>query len=268
VGNLGKANELIYSVRFQAERGFVVTFRQTDPFYTINMTNPSNPFKAGELEIPGTFPWIGESAIVDHPTPMLTKRAFQFTSGFSNYLHPVGSNYIVGLGQGIDQGTNRTVALQISLFDVSNLSLPLRVQNFVENSPSSSSAQYDHRGFRYLDDIGYLILPFTSWNDQNNGVDGFRVYKIDAQNGITPHLTVEHEAGNFNVYGCWSRSGYLYPRSILVNGILRTWKAHTIIANRFFVSDTNPEHFVGRINLDENIPPENCTPNYFAGRVV
>ena len=203
------------------------------------------------------------------PGPMLTyKCAFQCTSGFSNYLHPVGDNYIVGVGQGVDQGTGRTVGLQISLFDVSNLASPLRVQNFVENSPSYSAAQYDHRGFRYLEDIGYLILPFTSWNDQYNGVDGFRVYKIDIQNGITPHLTVEHEAGDFYVSGCWSPRGYLAPRSILVNGILQTWKAHTIIANRLFVSDTNPEHFVGRINLDENLPPENCTPYYFVGGVV
>ena len=190
---------------------------------------------------------------------------FQCTSGFSNYLHPVGEKYILGVGQGVNQVTGATVGLQISLFDVSNLSSPLRVQNFVENSPSYSAAQYDHRAFRYLEDIEYLILPFTSWSDQNNGVDGFRAYKIDAQNGIKPHLTVEHEEGNFYAYGCWSRNGYLEPRSILVNGILRTWKAHTIIANRFFVSDTNPEHFVGRINLDEKLPPENCTPDYFVG---
>ena len=53
VDNLGKPTERIYAVRFQDELGFVVTFRETDPFYTINMADPNNPFKAGELAIPG-----------------------------------------------------------------------------------------------------------------------------------------------------------------------------------------------------------------------
>ena len=54
VKDLGKT-ERIYSVRFLADRGYVVTFRQTDPFYVLDLSNPSSPQVKGELKIPGIF---------------------------------------------------------------------------------------------------------------------------------------------------------------------------------------------------------------------
>ncbi len=61
VDHIGKG-EQVQAVRFIGDAGYVVTFRQTDPFYTIDLSDPANPIILGELEIPG----------------------------FSSYLHPIG----------------------------------------------------------------------------------------------------------------------------------------------------------------------------------
>ncbi|KKQ01892.1 MAG: Beta propeller domain protein [Candidatus Roizmanbacteria bacterium GW2011_GWA2_36_23] len=93
--NLGK-NERIYSARFIQDRGYVVTFRQTDPFYIIDLSNPNNPQLSGELKIPG----------------------------YSSYLHPLTSNIILGVGKENQQ-------VKLSLFDVSNASSPQEIDKFL-----------------------------------------------------------------------------------------------------------------------------------------
>src|SRR3989338_8285478 len=88
VQDLGKG-ERIYSVRFIEDKGYVVTFRQTDPFYVIDLAKPNQPQLKGELKIPG----------------------------FSSYLHPINKDKIIAVGQ--DQGR-----VKVSLFDVTNPSDP------------------------------------------------------------------------------------------------------------------------------------------------
>ena len=98
VGGLGRG-ERIYAVRFIGDVGYVVTFRQVDPLYTIDLADPDRPRVLGELKIPG----------------------------YSAYLHPVGDDLLLGVGQdATDQG--RLQGLQISLFDVSDLARPARLQ--------------------------------------------------------------------------------------------------------------------------------------------
>jgi inhibitor of cysteine peptidase len=94
VQDLGKT-ERIYSVRFLADKGYVVTFRETDPFYVLDLSNPSRPEKKGELKIPG----------------------------YSSYLHPIGKDRVVGIGK-----ENNNV--KISLFDVSNPADPREASKY------------------------------------------------------------------------------------------------------------------------------------------
>ena len=91
VGGLGEG-ERIYGVRFMGERGYVVTFRQIDPLYTLDLSDPTAPKVVGELKIPG----------------------------YSAYLHPVGENLLLGVGR---EAQN----VKASLFDVSNLAAPREV---------------------------------------------------------------------------------------------------------------------------------------------
>jgi uncharacterized secreted protein with C-terminal beta-propeller domain len=97
VGDLGKGQK-IYGVRFIGDNGYVVTFRQLDPLYVLDLSDPAHPTVKGALEMPG----------------------------YSAYLHPVGDHLLLGVGGSADDQGHRTGA-QISLFDVSNPSSPRRI---------------------------------------------------------------------------------------------------------------------------------------------
>ena len=274
--DLGKTGETIYSVRFLGDRGFVTTYKTTDPFYTIDMSDPTNPTKVGELEI----------------------------LGFSNNLQPIGDNFILGVGQSAD--ANGTVlGVEISLFDVSDFSNPVRIQQFADvgstnvSSSSYSDAQYDWKSMRYLNDSQLLILPLTIYtyavcnytiaypdgNDTSSsppsdgggvstssegdeapdsgnatdifidpfptclepagGFDGFRVYEIKSS-GIKPYLSIAHDLGNW--FGCWG-GAFLQSRSLVFDGDLMTLKGHTILSHDLstLLQDATP------INLDDKV---------------
>ena len=144
VGGLGKG-ERIYSVRFIDEVGYVVTFRQTDPLYTIDLSDPTNPEVVGELKI----------------------------LGYSAYLHPVGDGLLLGVGQdATDEG--RTLGTQVSLFDVSDLANPERLHNFTLDN-GYSSVEYDHRAFLHWPETGLTVIPVQtwSWDEETETESGF-----------------------------------------------------------------------------------------------
>ena len=91
IGGLGKG-ERVYSVRIVGDTGYVVTFRQIDPLYTLDLAHPERPRVLGELKIPG----------------------------YSAYLHPIGEDLLLGIGQDANED-GRPLGTQLSLFDVSDL---------------------------------------------------------------------------------------------------------------------------------------------------
>ena len=102
---IGKPGERIFSVRFMQDRAYIVTFENTDPLYVVDLTNSSQPVIAGELEIPG----------------------------FSDYLHPVGNDLLLGVGQ----SANR--AVKVSLFNVSDIQNPSELGNIIIGDHGSST---------------------------------------------------------------------------------------------------------------------------------
>merc|ERR1712165_690159 len=180
--------ERIYAVRFLGDKGFIVTFRQIDPFYTLDLTDHSDPVVVGELKIPG----------------------------YSNYLHPVNDDLILGLGQDADE--NGVVnGLQISLFDVSTFEKPILLRKYVEKG-GSSHAQYEHKAFRYLPKSRLLILPVSTsyWSKDVDYFDGFVVYDVDEEKDFEKKFNISHidreEAGIY----CWSQNT-LPSRSLVFN---------------------------------------------------
>jgi hypothetical protein len=134
VGGLGK-DEQIYAVRFLGDLAYVVTFRQIDPLYVIDLTDPENPVEAGELKIPG----------------------------YSAYLHPVGDGLLLGVGQdATDQG--RTTGTQLSLFDVSDPTNPQRISTLPIGG--YSEVEWDHKAFLFWEPDGTIVLPVSpGWSD-------------------------------------------------------------------------------------------------------
>jgi len=209
------------------DKAFLVTFLRTDPFYTIDMSNHTNPTVIGELKI----------------------------SGFSNYLHPYDSygNVLIAVGQ--DADTNGVVTgLQISLFDVTNLAKPSLTHRYaVEDEKSiysSSEAQYDHKAFRFLSQSKKLILPISvrdySYNTKDNqSFDGFYIFNVSNENGISLDFEITHV--DSASYGwCWY-DAFLPARSLVHNGVVTTTKGHTILAH-----DLDTSEQVWNLNLDAN----------------
>jgi len=152
VGGLGEG-EQIFAVRFLGDTGYVVTFRQVDPLYTVDLSDPTNPQVVGELKIPG----------------------------FSSYLHPVGEDHLIGVGtDGDDEG--RTEGAVISLFDVSDPADPQRVDklnldgangSFDSNDQSSSATpvSWDAKAFTYWEDTAIVPISWWSYNQADGTSD-------------------------------------------------------------------------------------------------
>jgi len=177
VGNLGKG-ETIQSVRFIKEMGYVVTFRQTDPLYVVDLANPAKPEVAGELKVPG----------------------------FSSYMHPLDDTHLLTIGR---DGTEETQVLGLSfqIFDVTDPHNPKQVAKTTlpedQNGYSWSEAQWDHHAFVYFAHLGLLAIPVTgyNWNYDYDGdwdwyFDSFfsrlDLYKISIEGGIEPAGSVSH----------------------------------------------------------------------------
>jgi hypothetical protein len=133
VGGMGRG-EQIHAVRFLGDVGYVVTFRQVDPFYTLDLRDPTAPQVVGELKIPG----------------------------YSSYLHPLGDDLVLGVGQdATDEG--RTTGLQVSLFDVADPAAPERLHRFTVPG-GTSAVEHDHRSFLWWAPTGTAVLPFERWD--------------------------------------------------------------------------------------------------------
>jgi len=235
------------------ERAYVVTFMQIDPFYTLDMKDPTNPKVVGELKIPGFSVSHAKRFIivaigVYHSLTQLFSTLF-FTK---NYLHPVNENLILALGQNTtEQGW--VDGLQISLFDVSDFASPQRVRQYVESSSNSNSAaQYEHKAFRYLPESKLLILPLTinslcgSDDYDTSFFDGFVVYDVDETKDFSKKFNVSHVNPKDACNLCWT-TDKLSPRSLVFDGNVMTLKGHTVLSHTLDVGS-----FRWTLNLDED----------------
>jgi uncharacterized secreted protein with C-terminal beta-propeller domain len=146
VGGLGRQdNESIRAVRFIEERGYVVTFRQTDPLYVLDLRNAAAPKIVGELKIPG----------------------------YSGYLHPIGENLLLGVGQsGLDSGISPApqtpggrAGVQFSLFDISDPASPRRIDTQTYGG-GAAAAEFDPKAFLYWEPRNLIIAPTNLYGDQ------------------------------------------------------------------------------------------------------
>lgn len=159
--------ERIRSVRFMGERGFVVTFRQVDPLFSLDLSDPTDPFVAGELKIPG----------------------------YSSFLQPMDDNHLIGFGRYADPATGRTQGLQLSLFDVSNLKNPTQMFTYVFSTEpwgGYSEAEWDPHAFSYFADYGIVALPVQQgwWGDCDTGL---QVFKVDLTKGFKSLGEIQHD---------------------------------------------------------------------------
>eukprot|EP00970_Alexandrium_tamarense_P000298 scaffold32_cov190-Alexandrium_tamarense.AAC.16 len=232
--HLGKENESIFAVRFIGDKGYVVTFEQTDPFLIVELSDPTDPHVVGELEIPG----------------------------FSSYLHPIeidGTSLMLGIGQSVNATTGWSEGVKISLFDISNPENPVEKTHLVDKN-AYSNAQNDFKSFRYLPQSQKLILPKSeyTWTSEGN-FDGFVVYNVSAD-AITQSYEISHALSSDIFNGCWY-DAYMPPRSLVFQSKATTILSHSVISTDL---ETGAEEW--RVNLDEGLNKTNTTCwGYFMG---
>ncbi len=164
---IGKPNEDLYGVRFLGDVAYAVTFERIDPLYAIDLSNPSDPFIAGELEV----------------------------TGFSDFLHPVNDDLLLGLGRSSEG------SIKLELFDVSDISRPLsRGSALIGGAGSYSEAQYDRHAFTYLANASgtdrftipaHVYDPDDSWSYLHSAL-----YLFEIRDKDMPSLTTLVEVGS------------------------------------------------------------------------
>jgi uncharacterized secreted protein with C-terminal beta-propeller domain len=176
--------ERIYAVRFAGDTGYVVTFRRVDPLYVLDLSEPTRPRVRGELKI----------------------------LGYSAYLHPIGEDLVLGVGQdATEQGT--ALGTQLSLFDVSNPAKPDRIHRRTIGR-GSSLVEFDHHAFLYWTPERLTVLPVWLYSSAGSpgfaGAIGFKhsrargfeeVGRISHSDGVLRAVVVGDTLFTISVYG-------------------------------------------------------------------
>ena len=197
IDNLAEG-ERIYSVIFIGNVGYMVTFKQIDPLFVIDLSNPTNPTVKGELKIPG----------------------------YSSYLHPYDETHIIGIGYNTkDNGwggvTNST--MKMSMFDVSDLENPQEVFNVnIGTDYAHSDVTYNHKVLFYKASEDLIGFPVRyNSNDYRDNTEGFIIFKINL------------ESSEFETYGeIMKRNDYRsnVQRIIYIGDVLYELSTNNIVS--------------------------------------
>ncbi len=139
--------ESIYSVRFMGDRTYMVTFKQVDPFFVIDTSDPRNPKILGKLKIPG----------------------------YSDYLHPYDATHVIGFGKEVDESIGKdkvhsegavyytaVLGMKVSMFDVSDVANPKEMfKTVIGDRGTESPLLHDHHALLFDKERNLLAFPVT-----------------------------------------------------------------------------------------------------------
>jgi hypothetical protein len=172
-------NERIFSARYVGDLAYVVTFRQIDPLFVIDLSDPTQPTVLGELKIPG----------------------------FSTYMHPLSTTHLLTIGRYVNPDTSFDEGLQLQIFDVSDPTSPQQVQSHV--IAGYSAAEYDHKAFVFDPVSEILAVPVDDYGAQF--VSSLRLFHVSIAEGFTDAGAIDHsplfescvyEDFGYYYYGC------------------------------------------------------------------
>lgn len=205
--------ETIYSARFMGNRGYIVTFRNTDPLFVIDLTEPTAPTVLGYLKV----------------------------TGYSDYLHPYDENHIIGIGKETEASGSEDFAwyqgVKISLFDVSNVSNPVEVAKYeIGDRGTTSPLLDDHKALLFDKERNLFVIPVTvaeideskypggvpDWARGDYVWQGAYVLNI-SPDGITLRGTIAH-IEDFSDFkdNYWSYSDCYVERALYIEDVLYT----------------------------------------------
>lgn len=202
-------DERIYSARFIDDRLYLVTFKQIDPFFVIDLSS-NDPKVLGELKIPG----------------------------FSNYLHPYDEDHILGIGRDTIErkgGGVSQLGIKIAMFDVSNVSNPSVLDEVViGDRRTNSRALDDHKAFLFDNEKNILSIPIHGPQDElkvgsvvapdNARWFGYYVFGVGLA-GFEPRGTIDHTVSRNYQFSD------IEPRSFYIGDVLYTVSDHSMKMN-------------------------------------
>lgn len=151
--------ERIHSARFLGDIGYFVTYRNTDPLFSVDLSDPANPEIIGELKIPG----------------------------FSNYLHLYDNNLLLGLGEETNPETLESLGLKLSMFDISDPGNVVEKDKFIIEHSEYSEAQSNHKALM-IDPVknifGFMFFGFSNYAERDYAYY-YVTYTYDKKNGFT-----------------------------------------------------------------------------------
>lgn len=171
--------EQVYSARFYGDAGYFVTYRQTDPLFSVDFSDPENPKILGSLKIPG----------------------------FSEYLHFYKDNLLIGIGMDTDEN-GISNGVKISMFDISDPSDVKEVSNYTLDEYYYSDVFYDYRAALVDSDRNIIGFPLSG------PVDQYTIFSYDDSKGF--QLLMQEEINGTSYLG--TRGVYANDRFYVING--------------------------------------------------
>ena len=157
--------EKIYSVRYVDNLAYIVTFKEVDPLFVIDLSNPTMPILLGELKIPG----------------------------YSTYLHPYDETHVIGIGYDVTANGNRTNGIKMSMFDISDMNNPKELFSIkVGGNYTDSEVTYNHKALYFSKEknlIGFPVIDYDGVNEYKA-----QLYDIDLESGFKLRGEVEHKS--------------------------------------------------------------------------
>jgi inhibitor of cysteine peptidase len=191
--------ERLYSARFMGNRGFLVTFVQVDPLFTLDLSDPQNPKIVGELKVPG----------------------------FSTYLHPINDDVLLAIGQDTKAEGDivKVGGMQLSIFDTSDFANPrLLHSETIGDRGTYSEALYNHKAVAFWSEKNLLALPVNlneisdpqnpeDWGKNTfNGLYVYRLaddYSFELLGRINMYVWDESNMDNWMYYPSWYRGVFI-----------------------------------------------------------
>lgn len=153
-------NERVYSSRFMGETAYFVTFEQTDPLFSVDLSDPEHPKIIGKLKLPG----------------------------FSDYLHPYGDGLLLGIGMDMDEAGVTNNGVKVSMYDISDPTDVKEVQKYVLKDTYGSPATYDYKAVLVDPEKG--LIGFSAYGDREQ----YYLFSYDREKGFT--MKMEEEVNN------------------------------------------------------------------------
>ena len=249
--------EKMYSSRFIGNKVYFVTFKNMDPLFVMDLSNPTEPKVLGELKIPG----------------------------YSTYLHPYDENHLIGIGMETEEqvyrdssgrvtSTSSTITgMKMALFDISDVKHPKEISKTVIGDRRTTSAiltnpkallfskekeliaipvnnYADDFSINYTDNTSSAVSSYSNYN-KNYISEGYLVYKINLNDGFNLKGVITHENTNSNYN--------YYSNTRLLRGLYIDNNLYTISETTLKVNNLDSLEQVSELKIIDKLPQSNRT---------